>query len=67
MMAYKWSNMKRFNKLYQSFKNSGDVGEKVVRHFEDLKQKGKLPQQLDPEHKVIRFVGDNYADQRFTL
>lgn len=67
MMAYKWSNMKRFNKLYQIFKNSGDVGEKVVRHFEDLKQKGKLPQQLDPEHKVIRFVGDNYADHRFTL
>ena len=67
MMAYKYSNMPRFKKLYKYFSEADETGKKVVRHFEELKSNGKLPKQLDPDHKVARFVGDNYAHSRFVL
>ncbi len=67
MMAYKYSNMTRFKKLYKYFSESDETGKKVIQHFEDLKREGKLPEQLDPDHKVAHFVGDNYAESRFIL
>lgn len=67
LMAYKWSNKKRFNKLYRMFSNSGAEGKKVIARFEEMKKQGKLPKRLDPEHKVARFVGDLYCDHRFAL
>lgn len=67
LLAYKWSNTKRAKKLYDIFSNADSTGKKVVAKFDEMKRLGKLPEQIDPDHKVARFVGDNYADHRFTL
>ncbi len=67
LMAYKWSNHDRFKKLYKQFSNGDEVGKRVIARFEQLKAEGKLPQQLDPRHKVATFIGDNYAENRYIL
>ncbi len=68
LMAYKWSNMKRFHKLYSYFESLDDKNaQKVIRQFEEMKKNGRLPEQLDRDHKVAKFVGDNYTDHRFTF
>ena len=67
LMAYKWSNDKRFHKLYQMFADGDDYGKRVVARFEELKEKGELPARLDPEGTVARFVGDNFTEHRFVL
>lgn len=68
LVAYKWSADKRFQELYNIFKNSGDeVMKKAALHFDEMKQSGKLPTQLDKEHKVAKFVGDFYTKHRFTF
>lgn len=68
LMAYKWSNNPRVKKLYNIFASSGDANlKKAAQHFDELKNAGKLPRQLDPEHKVAKFVGDYYTEHRFNL
>ena len=68
LMAYKWSNMERFKKLYRIFEAANTPeSEKVIKHFNELKKEGKLPQQLDPSHKVAKFVGDDYTEHRYKL
>lgn len=67
LMAYKWSNMERFETLYAQFSKDPGTGAKVIAHFEKMKENGTLPQQLDPEGKVAKFFGDNYAKHRFVL
>ena len=67
MMAYKWSNQERFKKLYRQFQNGDEVGKKIVKKFDDMKAAGKLPLQLDPEHKVAKFYDDYYAKNRYAL
>ncbi len=68
LMAYKWSNDKRVKKIIEVFSGSGDpILHKAVEHFEQLKASGELCQQLDKEHKVARFVGDNFTEHRFLL
>ena len=37
------------------------------KKFEELKNANKLPRQLDPKHKVAKFVGDYYSEHRFAL
>lgn len=66
-MAYKWSNNDRVKYLLDMFSKGGDVEKKVVEEFNRRKVSNKLPKQLDPEHKVARFVGDYFADHRFYL
>ena len=67
LMAYKWSNEKRFHKLYKIFADGDDYGKRVIARFEEMKEKGELPEQPDPHGTVARFVGDNYTDHRFVL
>ncbi len=68
LMAYKWSNNQRADKLYKIFSTSGDENlRKAAKHFKDLKDQNKLPQQLDPKHTVAQFIGDYYTKHRFTL
>ena len=66
-MAYKWSNNERVRYLLDMFSKGGEIEQKVVKEFQRRKEAGKLPEQLDPEHKVARFVGDYFADHRFYL
>lgn len=68
LMAYKWSNDERVKRLVEIFSNSGDpILSKAVNHFLELKNAGELCKQLDKEHKVARFVGDNFTEHRFLL
>ncbi|MBQ8441160.1 MAG: glycosyltransferase [Clostridia bacterium] len=67
LMAYKWSNKKRFHKLYNLFAQGDEYGKRVIARFEQMKADNTLPEQLDPEGKVAKFVGDNYTEHRFFL
>ena len=42
-------------------------GKRVIARFEQMKADNTLPEQLDPEGKVAKFVGDNYTEHRFFL
>ena len=67
LMAYKWSNEKRFHKLYKMFVHGDEYCQRVIAHFEEMKEKGELPAQLDREGRVAKFVGDNYTEHRFVF
>jgi len=68
LMAYKWSNNERVKELMEVFSNSSDEDlQKAAKHFLELKESGKLCEQIDPKHKVARFVGHNFTEHRFLL
>ena len=68
LMAYKWSNDERVETLLSVFSKSGDpILCKAAEHFKQMKSLGKLCDQLDSEHTVARFVGDNFTEHRFLL
>ena len=67
LMAYKWSNYERFQKLYEQFSNSDEIGAKVIARFEEMKANNALPTPIDPEGRIARFLGDNYSENRFVL
>ncbi|MBR2722432.1 MAG: hypothetical protein IKB75_06620 [Clostridia bacterium] len=46
---------------------SGDeVGKRIVAKFDAMKKAGTLPKQLDPNHKIAKFYGDDFAKSRYT-
>jgi GT2 family glycosyltransferase len=68
LMAHKWSNPERVKKLLRIYSESANKNlNKAVEHYRQMEREGKLPTPIDPEHKVARFVGDYYAENRFTL
>lgn len=68
LMAYKWSNNPLCKQLLHNFSHSSDETlRRAAKHFEDLREKGQLPAQIDPEHTVARFVDGYYTDHRFIL
>lgn len=68
LMAYKWSNSELLLKLITHFKASKDENLiKAVNNFEMRKEKNSLPEQLDKNHKVAKFIDGNYSEHRFAL
>ena len=68
LMAYKWSNHSLLRKLHKTFSESSDDNLKhAAEHFEKMQKNNQLPQPLDPEHRVAKFVGNNYTEHRFVL
>jgi Predicted glycosyltransferases len=68
MMARKWSNPKLMNKLVSAFSASRDeTYQNAAKEFLQLTSEHKLPEPIDPEHKVATFVGDYYTKHRFVL
>lgn len=68
LMAYKWSNNERVEKLLKQFEDSkGDIELKVVESFYKRKEESRLPVQLDADHKIAEFVGDDYGYSRFKM
>lgn len=66
LMAYKWSAEDRLKKIYHNFKISNDKNlEKAAAHFDELKASGRLPEQLDKNHTVAKFIGDFYTEHRY--
>lgn len=65
LMAYKWSNPERVEVLKTYFMQAGGDLTRAAQEYERLRKSGKLPQRLDPKHKVARFVGDYYTENRY--
>lgn len=66
LLAYKYSNTDLANDLIARFRrDGGDAVTKAVREFESRRAAGKLPLQVDPDHKVAQFINGNYAVHRF--
>lgn len=68
MMAYKWSNEELLNKLLFDFKKSKDkIFNKAAQEFMNRKKAGRLPKQLDKEHKIASFIDGGYSKHRFAI
>ena len=65
MMAHKWNNPSRVEKLLNSFSIGGESERKAAAEYLRRKKEGTLPLPLDPQHKIARFVGDYYSDHRY--
>lgn len=66
LLAYKWSNQERAEQLVHLFKTKGGPGEqKAAEEFERRKRENRLPVQLDSEHKIAKFIKDDYCEMRF--
>lgn len=68
LMAYKWSNPSRLKKLQRGFAVSEDARHrKALEEFARMEKENLLPKQLDPEHKVSRFVGNYFTENRYIV
>lgn len=66
LMAYKYSNLERVEKLLNQFDRIGGEDEKkAANNFRKRRSEGKLPTPIDSEHLVAKFIGDNYSLMRF--
>lgn len=67
LMAYKYSNPERVEKLLEQFDTmGGDDEKKAADEFRRRRENDELPQPIDPEHKVAKFLGDNYSVMRYS-
>ncbi len=69
MLAYKWSNPERVNMLLNCYKSDKSIAyeRRAAQEFIRRKYEGILPEPIDPTHKVARFVGNYYTENRFVL
>lgn len=67
LMAYKWSNNERVAYLLEMFSKGGETERRAAAEFEKRKAQGRLPQQIDKDHKVAKFIGDYFTEHRFYL
>jgi len=68
LMAHKWSNPHRVHDLLKYFRASSDENlKKIAVEYEHRRVGELLPQPLDPDHKIERFIGGHYALHRFEL
>ena len=67
LMAHKYSNPDRVEKLLNQFEMIGGEDEKkAAAEFRKRREEGKLPTPIDEYHKVAKFIGDNYSLMRFS-
>lgn len=66
LLTYKWSRTDMTESYLRIFNSRKDpVQEQVAAAFEKRRQEGRLPMQLDPEHKIGQFIDGAYAQHRF--
>lgn len=66
LLAYKYSRADLATDLVSRFKRDGNEAVlKAANEFESRRSSGRLPVQLDPDHKVAQFINGNYAVHRF--
>ena len=66
LLPYKYSRDDLVKKRMLYFKASGEPHLlKAAANFEERSAAGKLPRQIDGDHRVGQFVGNNYAVHRF--
>ena len=68
MMAHKWSRPDLVEDILGHFVDSGDPDfEKAATFYLTRRRDGSLPAPRDPQHKIAKFHGYNYARHRFEL
>lgn len=66
LLAYKWSNETRANYLCELFTAQGGASEKkAAEEYRKRQQDGHLPMQLDSDHKIAKFIKNDYCKMRF--
>ncbi|REK55418.1 MAG: glycosyltransferase family 2 protein [Thermobacillus sp.] len=68
LMAYKWSRPDILEQIINYFEKS-DISyyRDALKEFNRRKKEGRLPKQLDTDHKVSEFTNNNYGKMRFSL
>jgi len=68
MMLHKWSYPEALAKILADFRESSDPDLlNAARVFLERREHGELPSPRDPEHRVARFEGVQWAKHRFPL
>lgn len=68
LMAHKWSHPEEVEKILKEFRKSRDSDlMKAAETYLERKKEGKLPQPIDPDHKVGFFKHGYYTKHRFTI
>ena len=68
LIAHKWSNPAHEALLLRIYTESADEEQrKAAEKFRKMEKEGKLPEPLDPEHKIARFVDFYYTENRYIL
>lgn len=68
MLAYKWSNFSRVDQILQQFNTIGNDEEKrAACNFIHRKKLKQLPIPVDKEHRIAKFIGDDYCEMRFKM
>ena len=68
MLAHKWSRPDLVSRILADFRSSGAPHlRRAVHEYERRSAEGRLPQPIDPEHKVGVFENGYYARHRFAL
>lgn len=68
LLAYKWSNYARVKKILKQFEQQGGESEKkAAAEFRKRKEENRLPVPIDPEHKIGKFIEDEYCEMRFSV
>ncbi|WP_244107184.1 glycosyltransferase family 2 protein [Burkholderia sp. BCC0419] len=66
ILAHKFSNTGLADRIErQLLANGSEVEKKAARKYRELKDAGKLPAQIDREHRVAQFIDGFYAKHRF--
>lgn len=68
MMAHKWSQKERLQRLLWDFSRSNDENLiKAAKEFKHRQKSKTLAAPLDKDHKVATFIDGEYAKHRFTI
>ncbi|ASV97018.1 glycosyltransferase family 2 protein [Paraburkholderia aromaticivorans] len=66
MLSYKYSRADLADRIERQLLDAGSESEKkAARKFQSLKESGKLPVQIDADHKVAQFIDGFYSKHRF--
>ena len=68
LLSYKWSREDVTERCLREFKRAGaDHLIQAAKEYERRRAEGRLPAQLDPQHRIGQFVDGMYAKHRFPL
>jgi GT2 family glycosyltransferase len=68
LLAYKWSRTDLTERYLRDFKNSNNnYMLRAAEEFERRRIEGRLPTQLDADHKIGQFIDGMYARHRYAL
>ncbi len=65
LLACKWSRPKRLRRLLTGFADGGPEERAAAAAFERRRAEGRLPQKLDPAHRIASFTDWGYAPMRY--